>query len=193
MFGIDTIEQVRIHKILTYHSRSNANHAEPQLSLFTLKFALSIPTPPHFATPTTKILLFNSVNTFEKPPKKINVLVPTKYLHTSPSFSHTYQDACKAQCPIVHYLTGAPEVFTVSIVWDSEESTIYDINTVLKIISMNIDLSNIFVVENKSITTNYRLRGMICYYGKHYIAFFYNHTLKQWYVFDDTNVKAVCI
>ena len=32
---------------------------------------------------------------------------------------------------------------------------------------------------------------MICYYGKHYIAFFYNHIRKQWFYFDDSNVKAV--
>eukprot|EP01118_Nematostelium_gracile_P009984 TRINITY_DN3392_c0_g1_i2.p1 TRINITY_DN3392_c0_g1~~TRINITY_DN3392_c0_g1_i2.p1 ORF type:complete len:233 (-),score=47.01 TRINITY_DN3392_c0_g1_i2:2-700(-) len=32
---------------------------------------------------------------------------------------------------------------------------------------------------------------MICYYGKHYSAYFYNAKTSQWYVFDDTTVKAL--
>jgi len=32
---------------------------------------------------------------------------------------------------------------------------------------------------------------MICYYGKHYIAFFFNSARKQWFYFDDSTVKMV--
>jgi len=37
----------------------------------------------------------------------------------------------------------------------------------------------------------YKLRGMICYYGKHYTAYFYIPSLQRWYVFDDITVRPV--
>jgi len=43
----------------------------------------------------------------------------------------------------------------------------------------------------KNIGNNYKLRGMICYYQKHYDAYFFNTLKKKWYVFDDATVKEV--
>merc|ERR1719331_1203260 len=35
----------------------------------------------------------------------------------------------------------------------------------------------------------YYFRGLICYYGMHYIAFFYCWARKKWVLFDDTRVR----
>jgi ubiquitin C-terminal hydrolase len=37
------------------------------------------------------------------------------------------------------------------------------------------------------------LRGMICYYGKHYDAYYYCSNRHQWLVFDDATVKSVSL
>ncbi|KAL6077098.1 protein deubiquitination [Balamuthia mandrillaris] len=37
----------------------------------------------------------------------------------------------------------------------------------------------------------YIFRGMICYYGKHYSAYFFSYTLNEWLCFDDEKVKVV--
>jgi len=99
---------------------------------------------------------------------------------------------CDNQCTISHYLTSQPEVFSVSIAWDSPDPPISDIQTVLRMIDMSIDIGNIFAFDGtKKPSFYYRLRGMICYYGKHYIAFFFNYARKQWFYFDDSTVKMV--
>lgn len=41
------------------------------------------------------------------------------------------------------------------------------------------------------LSSNYRLRGMILYYGKHYTACFYHASIKQWLRFDDAHVDPV--
>lgn len=111
------------------------------------------------------------------------------------------QEHCSKVLPIRHYLTALPEVFPVSIVWDSADPQLSDIQTVLNMISLDIDLGNIFNLdycwfgngETGISSCLYRLRGMICYYGKHYICFFYNYKTKAWFVFDDVTVKPVCV
>jgi len=89
-------------------------------------------------------------------------------------------------------LISRPEVFTISIAWDTADPQISDIQTILKMITMSIDIGNIFNYDGPTQPSYwYRLRGMICYYGKHYIAFFYNYNRKQWFYFDDSTVKMV--
>lgn len=39
--------------------------------------------------------------------------------------------------------------------------------------------------------TPYQLRGMICYYGKHYDVYLKNDKTNSWWVFDDATVKEV--
>jgi len=98
-------------------------------------------------------------------------------------------------CTIEHHLQVLPEVFAASIVWDTPTPTLNELDTVLRSLSLQIDLSNIFLMEDSNVSQNspslYKFRGMICYYGKHYSAYFYNTKLSQWYVYDDTTVKAL--
>lgn len=37
----------------------------------------------------------------------------------------------------------------------------------------------------------FRLRGMICFYGNHYDAYFFNEDIEKWIVFDDALVNEV--
>ena len=53
-----------------------------------------------------------------------------------------------------------------------------------------IDIRNIFTTVQKD-PAPYKFRGMICFYGKHYDAYFYSDFRKQWLVFDDATVKCI--
>lgn len=100
-------------------------------------------------------------------------------------------EKCKQICFIEHYLISLPPVFTVSIVWDSAEPVLAEIKTSLEMLSKEIDLSYVFSLPNKPPCCTYRLKGMICYYGKHYVAIFNNFDTSEWYMFDDSNVKLI--
>jgi hypothetical protein len=68
-----------------------------------------------------------------------------------------------------------------------------------------IDLSRVFcIIENKTNSEveeqsfEYVFRGMVCYYGRHYVGFFASRSIEQdgkemerWFLFDDTRVKRV--
>ena len=45
--------------------------------------------------------------------------------------------------------------------------------------------------KSKNQTTEYILRGMIVYYGKHYVAYFYSERFDAWFLFDDTKVRWI--
>ena len=47
------------------------------------------------------------------------------------------------------------------------------------------------VAEGQDSTTNFVLRGMICYYGKHYWAYFYSESFDTWLQFDDQNLRKI--
>eukprot|EP01119_Soliformovum_irregulare_P008684 TRINITY_DN21784_c0_g1_i1.p1 TRINITY_DN21784_c0_g1~~TRINITY_DN21784_c0_g1_i1.p1 ORF type:complete len:543 (-),score=119.88 TRINITY_DN21784_c0_g1_i1:8-1636(-) len=107
---------------------------------------------------------------------------------------------CGNLCSLSHYVQSLPTVFSVGIVWDSAEPTVPEIDMILRMISSRINLNNVFLMGNPHTNPKgkkprdpnyYKFRGMICYYGKHYTAYFYNHKSTQWYVYDDTQVKPV--
>jgi len=109
---------------------------------------------------------------------------------------------CSNLCTIQHSVTSLPEVFAITLVWDSPDTTVGDIETMLNMISWQIDLSNVFTIDDHVLyddwpkrrkSTHYRLKGMICYYGKHYISYFYSFANLQWFMFDDATVKPVGI
>jgi len=104
------------------------------------------------------------------------------------------REKCNNLCPIKHSLKSLPEVFTTSIVWDSADASVAEVESFLNMISWQIDLGNIFSLKLVGRTSClYRLRGMICYYGKHYTAYFYSVEHQQWFVYDDSTVKAIGI
>eukprot|EP01117_Protostelium_nocturnum_P001079 TRINITY_DN11405_c0_g1_i1.p1 TRINITY_DN11405_c0_g1~~TRINITY_DN11405_c0_g1_i1.p1 ORF type:complete len:633 (-),score=181.22 TRINITY_DN11405_c0_g1_i1:50-1948(-) len=103
------------------------------------------------------------------------------------------KEKCDTLCKMRRQLTHLPEIFSVGVVWDSDTPTLEDIAATLKMISLRIDLSNVFNSPDRrnNIQSWYKLRGMICYYGKHYIVFLYNERRREWMVYDDVTVKGL--
>eukprot|EP01119_Soliformovum_irregulare_P017419 TRINITY_DN5178_c0_g1_i1.p1 TRINITY_DN5178_c0_g1~~TRINITY_DN5178_c0_g1_i1.p1 ORF type:complete len:459 (+),score=89.91 TRINITY_DN5178_c0_g1_i1:25-1377(+) len=82
-----------------------------------------------------------------------------------------------------------PEIFTVGINWSSASATLDLIFDIVNLISETISLIDSFDIVQ--VEQTYQLRGMICYYGRHYNAFFQDEKTRVWRVFDDTCVKQV--
>lgn len=98
---------------------------------------------------------------------------------------------CKDKKSLVsRYLLNLPEVFAIGLVWPSTNPTPQEIMSLLVLIRNIIDIRNVFTTVQTQ-AAPYRFRGMICFYGKHYDAYFYSDFRKQWLVFDDATVKCV--
>ncbi len=110
--------------------------------------------------------------------------------------SHDYKRKrlfkCKGKQRLESWCTNLPEAFVIAPVWPTNNAPKEDIEQMARVISQDIDLRDIFKFP-KAITScsKYPFVGMVCFYGRHYMCFFYNKAAKMWLLFDDYNVKKV--
>ncbi|KAL6053374.1 protein deubiquitination [Balamuthia mandrillaris] len=97
-------------------------------------------------------------------------------------------EKCKRLSTVKRYLLHQPEVFTIGMVWETNKPSVEAIIETLCSIEQRIQLKDIFD-SAPSPDASYMLRGMVCYYGLHYLAFFFNVEKHRWIVFDDATVK----
>lgn len=100
------------------------------------------------------------------------------------------ENVCNKKARIQKYLLGTPQVFAIGLVWENPTPEQFEITQTLSLIPQTIKLSNVFVLPPTEKREHY-LRGMVCYYGIHYNAYFYSELRRQWLVFDDATVKEV--
>ncbi|XP_053535788.1 inactive ubiquitin carboxyl-terminal hydrolase 54a isoform X2 [Ictalurus punctatus] len=98
---------------------------------------------------------------------------------------------CGEKLRIRRVLMNSPEIITIGLVWDSEnsdlaEDVIHSLGTILR-------LGDLFsrVTEEKARQAELYLVGMVCYYGKHYSTFFFQTKIRKWMYFDDAHVKEI--
>ncbi|KAI5107850.1 inactive ubiquitin carboxyl-terminal hydrolase 54 isoform 2 [Silurus meridionalis] len=101
------------------------------------------------------------------------------------------QGNCGEKLRIRRVLMNSPEIITIGLVWDSEnsdlaEDVIHSLGTILR-------LGDLFsrVTEEKARQAELYLVGMVCYYGKHYSTFFFQTKIRKWMYFDDAHVKEI--
>lgn len=89
-------------------------------------------------------------------------------------------------------------VFAMSVLWATTSATKEQVHGLLSNIGDRVDLAKCFDAagpaikfKNGGIRTTYRLRGLVCYYGRHYVALFYSTAHKMWLLFDDSRVIEV--
>lgn len=120
-------------------------------------------------------------------------------------------DACKGQMQMSRWILTLPMVFAISIIWSSDQVNKAEVRDWMNLLStqnkastdsdsqkQTLDLSHIFRLDNTSgVSSEYSFRGMVCYYGRHYVGFFASRSLEdgkaqeRWFLFDDTRVKRV--
>jgi ubiquitin C-terminal hydrolase len=63
----------------------------------------------------------------------------------------------------------------------------------MKLVRPSIDLKSMFNSSAIEInpTQQMMLRGLVCYYGRHYVAFSFSVSFQTWLMFDDANVVEV--
>lgn len=91
-----------------------------------------------------------------------------------------------------------PMVFAMSVLWATTSATKEQVHGLLANFRDRVDLAKCFDAagpaikfKNGGIRTTYRLRGLVCYYGRHYVALFYSTAHKMWLLFDDSRVIEV--
>ncbi|KAF4317533.1 hypothetical protein BBO99_00003079 [Phytophthora kernoviae] len=105
------------------------------------------------------------------------------------------QKSCRGKLAKERVIHRFPMVFAVSILWATSSATKEQVEGVLNNIDDRLDLAKCFDAagpvirfKNGGLRTTYRLRGFVCYYGRHYVALFYSTAHKMWLLFDDSRV-----
>ncbi|XP_061600918.1 LOW QUALITY PROTEIN: inactive ubiquitin carboxyl-terminal hydrolase 54-like [Cololabis saira] len=98
---------------------------------------------------------------------------------------------CGQQLRIARVLLNTPEIVTIGLVWDSENSDLAE--DVIHSLGTCLRLGDLFyrVTEEKARRTELYLVGVVCYYGKHYSTFFFQTRIRRWMYFDDAHVKEI--
>ena len=87
-----------------------------------------------------------------------------------------------------------PKVFALCIAWADPNPPVSDVTALLSAMEMELDIGKVFDEDPASSAEKgkrYKLRGIICYYLKHYAAYFYNDKEGVWFSFDDVSVQEV--
>uniref|UniRef100_A0AAV1TSK9 USP domain-containing protein n=1 Tax=Peronospora matthiolae TaxID=2874970 RepID=A0AAV1TSK9_9STRA len=123
-------------------------------------------------------------------------------------------DMCERGAPraLSRWILTLPMVFSISIIWSSNQVHKTDIKDWMELLSsqcatsagfeetqQGLDLGRIFRLDNSmEASSTYSFRGLVCYYGRHYVGFFASRSLdedgvecERWFLFDDTRVKLV--
>ncbi|KAF0684515.1 Aste57867_23514 [Aphanomyces stellatus] len=134
----------------------------------------------------------NAKHTFESVLKKLLNEGPRK---SCPESESDHQ--CTGRCQVERWLMKFPIVFAVSIVWPANQIGGKELKAFANIIPHELDLGLIFRLGGDAAglaaaESIYLFRGMVCYYGQHYVSFFKSQsTPHRWYLFDDVNVRIV--
>ncbi len=73
------------------------------------------------------------------------------------------------------------------VAWSEADPPLDEVSQLLSAIDMEIDIAKLFSETLKGKT--YKIRGLICYYLKHYAAYFFNDKENVWFSFDDVSVQ----
>jgi hypothetical protein len=135
--------------------------------------------------------------------------------HTIPYVDPATRAVCNEYKTLTEkYLLGAgPKVFVFSLVWPSDSATKEEVADLMAPLSQLLDLRRMFKTETDAVATKelderhgsvadgatgsacgstiYRLRGLVCYYGRHYCAFMASEELSCWILLDDQSVTQV--
>ena len=114
--------------------------------------------------------------------------VPPDFDQVLRSLLHEVHEGSDAK---VVKLTNKPLVFTLGLVWTSPNEPAEYIKAVVNTVSDSLLLNSIFDGANEYSPLKAQIRGMFCYYGKHFCAVFKSEERGCWLVFDDSMVNEV--
>lgn len=86
-------------------------------------------------------------------------------------------------------MLNAPIVFTLMFVWP-QDCLREDIADIYSLLPSSLSIQEFLRTESAKVPS-YQLRGCVCYYGRHYVAFFNTAGRDGWLMFDDRRVSRV--
>ncbi|XP_078069946.1 ubiquitin carboxyl-terminal hydrolase 53-like isoform X2 [Mustelus asterias] len=98
---------------------------------------------------------------------------------------------CGQKIKIRRVLMNCPEIVTIGLVWDSENSDLT--LDVIRYLAPHLYLPGLFfqVTDEGAKRSELVLVGMVCYSSKHYCTFALHTKSSKWIFFDDATVKEV--
>ncbi len=130
----------------------------------------------------TKVSVRSSKKSFEKILHKLNRVEPRRCAK------------CDSLVPVQRLLLKPwPKIFALCIAWADSNPPVAEVASFLAAVEQEVDVANIFDQATAFVDRGkrYRLRGVICYYLKHYAAYFFNDKEGVWFSFDDVSVHEV--
>ena len=136
-----------------------------------------------------EIVSYDSTDSFQEKVKKSMEIMPV----SCPSCN-------KSGLPVERIITRVPtDVFSLGIVFASENpDPLKDVKPLLDCISQELDIAALTKIRTVDSAKDVILkscpsilRGTICFYRKHYVAFFRKKMSDDWFEFDDANVKPI--
>ncbi|XP_072109258.1 inactive ubiquitin carboxyl-terminal hydrolase 53-like [Mobula birostris] len=98
---------------------------------------------------------------------------------------------CGQKIKIRRVLMNCPEIVTIGLVWDSENSDLT--LDVIRYLALQLHLPGLFfrATDEFAKRSELFLVGMVCYSNRHYCTFAFHTKSSKWIFFDDANVKEV--
>ncbi|OWA51518.1 Inactive ubiquitin carboxyl-terminal hydrolase 54 [Hypsibius exemplaris] len=99
-----------------------------------------------------------------------------------------------ANAHVKRTLTNRPDIITIGLAWPSEKPNVQTVSDTLQAIDTNICLCHLYHSARETEWASsavHHLVGMICFYGRHYVSFFYHSRYQKWMHFDDASVKVI--
>ncbi|XP_078267466.1 ubiquitin carboxyl-terminal hydrolase 53-like [Rhinoraja longicauda] len=98
---------------------------------------------------------------------------------------------CGQKIKIRRVLMNCPEIVTIGLVWDSENSDLT--LDVIRYLALQLYLPGLFfrATDERAKRSELVLVGMVCYSNRHYCTFAFHTKSAKWIFFDDANVKEV--
>ncbi len=130
----------------------------------------------------TKATVRSSKKTFDKILRKLNSVEPRRCAK------------CDSIVPVQRILLKPwPKIFALCVAWADANPPPSDVANVLAAVEQELDISVVFEQASSFVDRGkrYKLRGVICYYLKHYAAYFFNDKEGVWFSFDDVSVHEV--
>ena len=99
---------------------------------------------------------------------------------------------CQRKVDVKKYCLHSPKVVVVGFIWETDTPTKLEVKRLVRSCDTHLDVGHLFksTLSPKEPAVA-EIKGVIAYYGRHYISYFKSTKSDAWVLFDDAFVKAV--
>ena len=101
---------------------------------------------------------------------------------------------CMGRPKLEAYLLRSPMVMAISLAWQSHRETTSKLESLMNSLTYKLHLAQVFSISSPEIASDtYFFRGMVCYYGQHYVSVFQYCSVgrPRFLPFDDARIRVI--